>query len=235
MIKLTNALGAEKILPLTMFFKRVPLEIEVPSQPLYGLDGDVVTGKPTLRPRQFVLDGRIYYPDKDRIERELDALLSFLMHPPIEVYRHHTHDRFLRAHALGAPQDWIDQGAELSLQIPMVAPDPYWYGQEVTETITGTQTITVDGTAPTHPLIITTGPVSNLTVYNALTGKSIVVNGATGIVEVDNAQFTVSVSDINRLDLVNENWLLHGWELLPGQNQITTNTPITLTYRPRWY
>ena len=41
MIKLTNALGAEKILPLTMFFKRVPLEIEVPSQPLFGLDGDV--------------------------------------------------------------------------------------------------------------------------------------------------------------------------------------------------
>ena len=63
MIRLTNALGAEKILPLTMFFKRVPLEIDVPSQPLFGLDGDVVTGKPALRPRQFVLDGRIYYPD----------------------------------------------------------------------------------------------------------------------------------------------------------------------------
>ena len=235
MIKLTNALGAEKILPLTMFFKRVPLEIEVPSQPLFGLDGDVVTGKPTLRPRQFVLDGRIYYPDKDRIERELDSLLSLLMKPPIEVYRQHYHDRFLRAYPLGAPQDWIDEGAELALQIPMVAPDPYWYGQEVEVVVTGTQTITVDGTAPTHPLIVTTGPVSNLTVYNTLTGKDIVVNGATGIVEVDNDQFAVTVSDINRLDLVNESWLLYGWELLPGENQITTNTPIAMTYRPRWY
>jgi len=49
-IKLTNALGAEKILPITMAFKRVPLEIIVPSQPLYGLDGEVRTGKSTLRP-----------------------------------------------------------------------------------------------------------------------------------------------------------------------------------------
>ena len=236
MVKLTNALGAEKLLPETIIFKQVPFDLHLPFQQLYGRDGAVKTGKTTILPRQFVLDGRIYYPgDKGRIERELDSILSFLMHPPIEVYRLHTHDKFLRAYPLGTPQEWIDLGAELSLQIPMIAPDPYWYGQEVTETITGTQTITVDGTAPTHPLILTTGPVSNLTVYNALTGKSVVVDGATGIVEVDNAQFAVTVSGTNRLDLVNESWLLHGWELLPGENQITTNTPITVTYRPRWY
>ena len=237
MIRLTNALGAEKILPLTMFFKRVPLEIEVPSQPLFGLDGDVVTGKPTLRPRQFVLDGRIYYPDKGRIERELDSLLSLLMKPPIEVYRQHHHDRFLRAYPLGAPQDWIDQGAELSLQIPMIAHDPYWYGQEVTVTVSGTRTIEVAGTAPTHPLIKTTGSVSSLTVSNALTGKGFAVTGASGVVEVncDHREMTVKVNGINRIDLINEDWLLNSWALLPGENQITTNTPITVTYRPRWY
>jgi len=235
MVRLTNALGAEKVLPRTMSFRRVPLDIEVPSQPLYGLDGDVRTGKTTLRPRQFVLEGSIYYPNKERIRQELDSILSFLMHPPVEVYRQHYHDRFLKAYPMGGLQDWLDAGAELQLRIPMVALDPYWYGQEVEMTVTGTQTITVDGTAPTHPFIATTGPVSNLTVYNALTGKDIVVNGATGIVEVDNAQFTVSVSGTNRLDLINENWLLYGWELLPGDNVITTNTPITVTYRPRWY
>ena len=237
MIKLTNALGAEKILPLTMFFKRVPLEIEVPSQPLFGLDGEVRTGKSTLRPRQFVLDGRIYYPDKDRIERELDSLLSLLMNPPIEVYRQHYHDRFLRAYPLGAPQDWIDDGAELGLQIPMIAHDPYWYGPEVTVNISGTQTITVEGTAPTYPLITTAGSVSSLTVSNALTGKGFAVTGASGVVEVncDHREMTVKVNGINRIDLINEDWLLNSWELLPGENQITTNTPITLVYRPRWY
>ena len=237
MIKLTNALGAEKILPLTMFFKRVPLEIEVPSQPLFGLDGDVVTGKPTLRPRQFVLDGRIYYPDKDRIERELDSLLSLLKKPPIEVYRQHYHDRFLRAYPLGAPQDWIDDGAELGLQIPMIAHDPYWYGPEVTVNISGTQTITVDGTAPTYPLITTASSVSSLVVSNALTGQELVVTGASGVIEVscDPRDMTVKIGGANRLDCIDEDWLIGGWELVSGANQITTNTPITVTYRPRWY
>ena len=237
MIRLTNALGAEKILPLTMFFKRVPLEIDVPTQPLLGLDGGVVTGKPTLRPRQFVLDGRIYYPDKDRIERELDSLLSLLMKPPIEVYRQHYHDRFLRAYPLGAPQDWIDDGAELGLQIPMIAHDPYWYGPEVTVNISGTQTITVEGTAPTYPLITTASSVSSLVVSNALTGKEFVVAGATGVIEVDcdKRNMSVTVGGINRVDLIDDDWVLHSWALLPGENQITTNTPITLVYRPRWY
>ena len=237
MIKLTNALGAEKILPLTMSFRRVPLEIDVPSQPLLGLDGDVVTGKSTLRPRQFTLEGGIYHPNKEHIRQELDSILSFLMHPPVEVYRQHYHDRFLRAWALGAPQDWLDGGAELALRIPMVAHDPYWYGQEVTVTVSGTQTITVDGTAPTYPLITTASSVSSLVVSNALTGQEFVVTGATGVIKVDcdKRNMSVRVGGINRVDLIDDNWVLHSWALLPGENQITTNTPITVTYRPRWY
>ncbi len=237
MIKLTNVLGAEKRLPLTMSFRRVPLDIDVPAQPLFGLDGDVVTGKPTLRPRQFTLDGGIYHPNKEHIRQELDGILSFLMHPPIEVYRHHTHNRFLRAYALGAPQDWIDLGAELQLRIPMVALDPYWYGQEVTITISGTQTITVEGTAPTYPLITTASSVSSLVVSNALTGKEFVVAGATGVIEVDcdERNLSVTVDGANRVDLIDDDWVLHSWALLPGENQITTNTPIALVYRPRWY
>lgn len=236
MIKLTNALGAEKILPSTMSFRQVPLNIDVPSQSLYGRDGAIKTGKSTIQPRQFTLEGRIYYPgDKERIRQEFDALLAFLMHPPIEVYRYHTHDRFLRAYPLGAPQDWIDLGAELGLQIPMVALDPYWYGPEVTVAVSGIQTIEVDGSAPTPPLIMTVDTVSSLSVSNGLTGHSITVTGATGVIEVDNAQYTVTVDGVNRLDLVDDEWLLNGFELLPGQNQITTNTPITLVYRPRWY
>ncbi len=237
MIRLPNALGAEKILPLTMSFRRVPLDIEVPSQPLYGRDGDVVTGKPTLRPRQFTLEGGIYHSNKEHIRQELDSILSFLMHPPIEVYRYHTHDRFLRAYALGAPQDWIDLGAELQLRIPMVALDPYWYGQEVEVTVSGTQTITVEGTAPTYPLITTASSVSSLTVSNQLTGKEFVVAGATGVVEVDcdKRNMSVTVGGINRVDLIDDDLVLHSWALLPGNNEITTNTPVTLVYRPRWY
>ena len=117
----------------------------------------------------------------------------------------------------------------------MIAHDPYWYGQEVTVTVSGTQTIEVAGTAPTYPLITTAGSVSNLTVSNLLTGKEFAVAGATGVIEVDNADHTVTVDGINRLDLVNEDWFLAGFDLLPGQNQITTNTLVTITYHPRWY
>jgi hypothetical protein len=233
-IKLINALGAEKILPLTMSFRRVPLEIDVPSQPLLGLDGDVVTGKATLRPRQFTLEGGIYHRDKGRIEREFDALLSFLMKAPIEVYRHHRHDRFLCAWALGAPQDWLDGGAELALRIPMIAHDPYWYGQEVTVQVDDTQTITVDGTAPAIPRIVALGVTDNLAIVNESNGHSINVN-ASGDVEIDNTDYVCRVNGVDRLDLIDDSWLLTGFELLPGQNQITTNTPITLVYRPRWY
>ena len=235
MIRLTNALGAEKVLPLTMSFRRVHFDIDVPSQPLLGLDGDVVTGKSTLRPRQFTLEGGIYHRDKERIRQELDSILSFLMHPPVEVYRQHYHDRFLRAYPLGTTQDWLDAGAELQLRIPMVALDPYWYGQEVEVAVSDAQVIEVDGTAPTYPLIRTVNSVYSLTVSNGTTGKSIDYDGASGIIEIDNARHTVTADGTNRLDLVNDEWLIAGFELLPGENTITTSTPITVTYRPRWY
>ncbi len=235
MIRLTNALGAEKILPLTMSFKRVPFGIDVPTQPLYGLDGAVITGKPTRQPRQFTLQGSIYYPGKARIERELDSILAFLAHPPIEVYRHHTHNRFLRAYALGAPQDWIDGGAELGLQIPMLAPDPDWLGLEVTVNLSGTQTIAVAGTAPAIPFIQTTGSASSLTVANQTTGKQVIVSGASGIIKVDSSDNRlVTIDGEERLDLANDDWVLWGFELLPGENQISTNRAIKITYRPRW-
>ncbi len=237
MIKLVNRLGAQKVLPATIIFKRVPLAINVPSQSLYGWDGAVKTGKSTIQPRQFSLEGRIYYPDKARIRQELDELLPFLMQAPIEVYRHHEDTRCLTAYPLGAPQDWIDEGAELELQVPMIALDPYWYGPEVTVTVTGTQTIEVEGSAPAFPVIRTVGSVSGLAVTNATTGQSIVVTGLSvaGVIEIDCANFTVTVGGAGALDHVNEGWFASGFELVPGANEITTTAPIEIVYRPRWY
>ena len=234
MIKLVNRVGAERRLPPTIFFKRVPFAIHVPHQAILGGDGAVQTGKATVQPRQFSLEGRIYYPDKARIRQELDELLPFLMQAPIEVYRHHEDTRFLRAQPLGAPQDWIDEGAELELQVPMIAHDPYWYGQEVTVQVDDTQTITVDGTAPAIPRIVALGVTDNLAIVNESNGHSINVN-ASGDVEIDNTDYVCRVNGADRLDLIDDSWFLTGFELVPGQNQITTNTPITVTYRPRWH
>lgn len=234
MIKLINRQGAQMILPATIIFKRVPLAIDVPSQPLYGRDGAVKTGKSTIQPRQFSLEGRIYYPDRARIRQEMDELLPFLMQPPLEVYRHHEDTRCLTAYPLGAPQDWIDDGAELELQVPMIALDPYWYGPEATVQVSGTQAVEVEGTAPVHPLIRTTGSVSGLVVTNHTTNETLIVSGA-GVIEVDNDDFTCRINGENRLDAVNPEWLILGFRLLPGENQIETNRAIEMVYRPRWY
>lgn len=234
MIRITNALGVEKTLPLTMSFKRVPLDIDVPTQPLFGLDGDVVTGKPTLRPRQFTLEGGLYRPNKHQIEQDLDDLLAFLIHAPVDVYRQHWHNRFLRAHPLGALQDWLDAGAELQIRIPMIALDPYWYGDKESVTITGTDAVYVYGNAPSYPIVKTTGSATNLVITHEKTGKTIEVTGA-GVIEVDCADLTVKINDESRLDKVNDEFKLNLWELVPGENIITTSHPITVRFRHRYY
>jgi phage-related protein len=237
MVKLVNALGAEKVLPPTIALKRVPLDIAVPSQTLPGRSGEVKTGRSTLAARRFSLEGRIYDPDRAQIEQEFDSLATFLMRVPLQVYRRSEHDRFLFAYPTGAPQDWIDHGAELALSVPLVALDPYWYGPQTTAEVSGTQTIEVGGSAPTLPVIKTAGAETAVTVSNATTGQSIVVTGLSvaGVIEVDCANFTVTVGGAGALDHVNESWFASGFELRPGENEITTTKPIELVYRPRWY
>lgn len=237
MVKLVNALGAEKVLPPTIALKRVPLDIAVPSQTLLGRSGEVKTGRSTLAARRFSLEGRIYHPDREQIEQEFDSLMAFLMCAPLQVYRRSEHDRFLVVHPQGAPQDWIDHGAELALNVPLVALDPYWYGPEVTVIVTGTQTVEVEGSASAFPVIRTVGSVSGLAVTNTTTGQSIVVTGpsSAGVIEIDCANYTCTVDGTSRLDLIDESWFVDGFELRPGENEITTTKPIELVYRPRWY
>ncbi len=236
MIKMTNALGAEMIVPDTILFRNVPLEINVPTVSLAGKHGGVRTGKSTLRPRLFALEGRIYYPDKNYIRQQHDNLLEFLMQPPIEVYQLEQ-ERYLMAYPQGMPQGWIDLGKELELNIQMIALDPFWYGAEISETLTGTQVIEVAGTAPTPPVIATANSVEGLTISNLRTGQTVEISGATGIIEVYNHENDpqVYVGNESRLDLINDAWLLKPFKLVPGQNEITTSTEITLAYRPRWY
>lgn len=247
MIKLVNRMGAEWRLPPTILFKRVPFTIHVPHQPLVGGDGAVRTGKVTVQPRQFVLEGRIYHPgNRERIRQELEGLLSFLMRPPIEV---HHHGRFLRAYPLGAPQDWIDEGAELGLQLPMVALDPYWYGAEVTatETRAAAWQVVVDGSAPTPPVvrIEVTAPGTDLLLTNSTNGRTLVVEGpylAGDVVTVYTATYeatlTRSAETMPIVDALGDEFVVGGFELEPDINELTYTGPtanVTLTYRPRWY
>lgn len=232
MIKLVNVLNAEFTLPPTITLKRIPLEFKVPWQPLIGKFGGVKTGKTTVASRQFVLEGRHYcLGDKKQLKDWFDALASFLVRPPIVVYKD---DRFLVTEALGASQEWIDKGVELGLSIPMLALNPYWQGEIVTKTIDGTQSVVVDGNTLTVPLITTADSVSSLQVSNSTTNQQISISGIAGQIAVESAGLTLTVDGINRIDCANDEWLIRGFELLPGNNMITTNEKINLVYRPRW-
>lgn len=234
MIKLVNRLGAQKVLPVTFSLTQIPLDIQVPYQSLSGRHGAVQTGKATMSPRQLTIQGTIIHRSKANTRQELDALLSFLIESPIEVYRHHEDTRFLRAHPVGAPHDWLTGDTEVRLRVPMVALDPYWYGPEATVQVSGTQAVDVDGSAPVGPLVRTTGSVAGLTLINNTNSNELIVSG-TGVIEVDNNDFTCRINGENRLDAVNPDWLILGFRLLPGENQIETNRAIEMVYRPRWY
>lgn len=233
---LINRLGAQKTLPRTVSLTQVPLDINVPTQALYGRPGAVRTGQSTLQPRQITIQGTILHRDSKDTRQELDTLLPFLMEAPIEVRRHHEDDRCLLAYPVGSPQEWLTGDAELRLRVLMIALDPYWYGPTVTVQVTGTQVVEVDGSAPTAPFVRTMSSAEGLELANEATGDSLKVTGTSpGVIEIDNADFTCQIGGENSLHAVNAEWLLTGFNLLPGANTITTSAPIELVYRPRWY
>lgn len=232
MIKLINSEGEQKTLPSTIFFKRVPFDLNVPFQHLPGRDGAIVTGKPTIQPRLFTLEGRIYHQgNKEKVKREADSLLAFLMNAPVEV---HLGDRFLISYPQGMPQQWIDEGIELDLQIPMLAADPYLYGAYAELALEGTESIVVDGNAPSIPFIKVENGVADFTVTNNRTNQEIRIAGASGVIEIDNLNHRVKVEGVDRLDLANDEWLISGFSLLPGENLVSANTKVKLSFRPRW-
>lgn len=236
-------------LPSTISMRRVPLGITVPTAPRAEGSGSVVVGRSRLQARQFSLSGSIYYPDRQQIRDAADNLLQFLQHPPIEVYRWPYPDpRRLYAWPMGAAQDWMDAGAELGLDIPMLAPDPYWYGDEETSARpeSGLWTVDVAGTAPTYPVVEIEVSASGgaLTVAHTGTGLAIGVAGnhqPGDIVTVDTAAFTAYRQrgglETSIVGALSDGFLAAGFSLWPGENGLDYSGPeatVTLTYRSRW-
>lgn len=250
MIRLANKLGATLNLPSTISFRQVPLVMSVPTAPNAHGDGSVVVGRCRVEPRQFTLSGSIYYPDRQQIRDFADALLQFLQHPPIEVYKWAAPDsRRLYAYPLGAAQDWMDAGAELVVNIPMVAPDPYWYGNETeyTEPAASQWSVDVDGTAPTYPVVTIrlTAAGGPLVIRHMGTGRLIDIVGSYepgDVVRVDTATFRSVLQsegiETPIIDRLGDEFVAHGFALSPGANALQYTGPdagVTLSWRPRWY
>jgi len=249
MIRLSNRLGASLNLPVTVGWRRVPLLIGVPNVPNAHGDGNVVVGRRRIEARQITLSGSIYYPSRQQIRDMADTIMAFLQHAPIEVFQWPGSPRRMYAYPQGVDQDWMDAGAELVLNIPMLVPDPYWYGAEVTateENATAWQ-VEVDGTAPTPPVvrIEVTAPGTDLLLTNSTNGRTLLVEGSYlvgDVVTVYTATYEATLTRSGEtspiVDALGDEFVLAGFELEPDTNVLTYTGPaadVTLTYRPRWY
>lgn len=230
MIKLVNRLGTEKELPVTFYISEMPFDVDLPTQPVYGRSGVVRTGIKTIRDRRFAIEGTLI----NDARTELDLLMAFLHETPLQCYPNNLNDRFLIVDLVGAPQTLRMRGKEIKVRLQLQALDPLWYGAEKTETITDTKKITVAGTVLTSPLIKTVSATTELNVSNGAQNIKVLAGDA-AMIEIDNENYICKVNNVNRPDLINDQWLIDGFHLFPGENTITTNVPIEIIYRSKWY
>src|SRR5690606_28798063 len=84
----------------------------------------------------------------------------------------------------------------------------------------------VDGTAPTHPLVtlVVRSDFSDPIITVVTTGKSIRLTGADSpgdVIEIDTARYIVRRNGVEEMSLAHEDWLIGGFALYPGSNQLT--------------
>ena len=249
MVRMANRLSATLELPVTISWRRVPLSIRVPAVVNAHGHGSVIVGpNGRIDARQFTLSGSIFDPNREVIRAKADELLAFLQHPPIEVFKWPSPDsRRLFAWPQGVPQDWVDAGAELVVDIPMLAPDPFWYGAEVAETEEDASEweVEVVGNAPALPVV--TFEIGESGSNLALVGPGGVIElegeyEAGDLITVDTTRFEATLTRSGDTDPINDRlsdvFVADGFVLVPGANALAYDGPaaaVTLTYRPRWY
>jgi len=251
MIELTNALDATLILPLTMTWDVVPLAKNVQVEKLTR-GGGIVAGFQALQPRNFTVYGSLYYADVDLNHAAYDAIKKFLQQTPIEVNRYD--DRNIIAYPTNFKMKGLDQDIELEVSIGFIAPDPFFYGEELIheELVISDATpfaVANDGTANAKPVIhieITSGSLTDLTI--SANGFLIEIDGifeADDEILIDCKNFTVQAKKqygeyVSIITLVGDDFLVYGFELIPEENSVTiTATGVytldaTLTYRNVW-
>ena len=237
-IRMINSLGEEKTLPLGLSMPSIDLGIDIPTMPLHAYDGSVVTGSPQVQPRQLEIAGSIYDPNKSVIRSTWDDLVRFLLQGPLKIYK--WEDRYIQAYCQGSHLNWLDDGAELEVRIPLLAPDPYWYGELESHAFSGTQTIINKGNVPVYPKCRGTSIVP-IDLQNTTNGNILTI-GRIGAKRVDCAEYTATLqlgqdpnNTINILnDVTSPNWFLDSWRLEPGANTIVSQNTIVIEFNPRY-
>ena len=251
MIELTNALGAELTLQLTIGWDVVPLNKSVQVEKLTR-GGGVVAGFQALQPRSFTVWGSLYYGTAALNHAAYDEIKEFLQQTPIEVNRYS--DRNIIAYPTNIKMKGLDLDDELEVSIGFIAPDPYFYGEELIHEELDLSDGTVfavanDGTANAKPVIhidVTSGTFTDLTITG--NGFTIEIDGifeADDEILIDCKNFTVQAKEqygeyVSIITLVGDDFLVYGFELIPESNSVTITATgtytldATITYRNVW-
>lgn len=239
-MKLSNKFGSEIELDYVSL-SNIPLSWNVPLARINNGPGGVITARNQLETRTIQLSGPIYDRDKSNIHSTLQTLLILLQSPPIQVYSDNfaRDDMFFNGYPENLPQNWIDK-RELRINLNMVVPEPFLYGEKVEEV--DPSELENEGNYPVSPLIqVTFSDSGGLIQIENTTNDDIIEiehdfeNG--DVLVIDNRNFVIKLNGDNILDDVNDDWLLNGYKLERGSNNVTyTGPPATVEYeyRPKW-
>ena len=190
--------------------------------------GDVAQRPPVRRASRGIIEGLVKGTDFQDAQANLDALLAILRNPPVKLRLFSSTSRFLLVY----PEFMDDTQTTLShratVAIPVVAPDPLWFGSTITNNSlrTGTVSFTVvnNGNARTATIITISGAAAtNFEIRNDTLGQTFAHSGSLASNEqlvIDGGRRTATINGVNILSSVNDAFLAFGLWLAPGANTI---------------
>jgi hypothetical protein len=120
-----------------------------------------------------------------------------------------------------------------TIRAPLQSPFTYWKqgGQQSTDTISGADTVVVGGNREVYDAVMVFAGDGTFT--NTTAGWSIEVVGSGGAVTVNLGARTVTEGGNPAPNLIRRNNRAWGW-FVPGNNSVTSDVSVVLTWRSSW-
>lgn len=248
MVVLTNSKSASLTLPLTMSVQKMNFNKEVPITRITG-DGGILSGDQTFSIREIVVSGAIFLGSKEANREYYDNLLKFMKYQPIEINRGNS--RNILGYLKSVGFNGMDGDEELEVSFAFTAPDPFFYGDLVTEEqegLSGGESFTIDneGAYRSYPIIsitINSGVAVDLNLSSDA-GYEVEVTGTfviDDVIIIDCKKMTATLNGDSIIGSLGDDFLVNGFALEPEDNELTFSVAsgtfeadVVVEYRERW-
>ena len=247
-VKLVNSKKEEKVLNKFFSLEELESQKEIKYQNIINKDGGEQQGS-DFAERPVVMTGVIINRNLEQLQQEVDELYKFLQHEPVHIYPDSEKDRYISCVLQNDLQNKNTRGW-VQFEFEFIAPDPFFYSSgkvrsEVIETLAEDFVVNNQGSIAVEPVITLTfnDVISNPVIENLNTGHEIILNedfANDDVVVIDCQRMTVTLNDNNALSLVNDGFLLDGFELQAGENGIevrmenNSDLVVEIAYKNKW-